>query len=158
MYCENFAGGTLTHCFLDMNDYHRYHFPVSGTIKEVRKIKGANAGGGTTIWNKEEGKYQYFNELGFQMLETRDCIILDNEKFGLIAVLPVGMSQVCSCNFENNVRVGNYVQKGDPMGYFLFGGSDIVMIFNSKIKYESLLPQNCQHLLMGENYANLVVR
>ena len=33
-----FNGGTLTHTFLDVNDYHNYHFPVSGTITELRKI------------------------------------------------------------------------------------------------------------------------
>lgn len=31
-YQYAFAGGTLTHTFLDVNDYHRYHFPVSGKI------------------------------------------------------------------------------------------------------------------------------
>jgi hypothetical protein len=31
------------------NDYHRHHFPVSGTILEVRKINGLDAVGGSRI-------------------------------------------------------------------------------------------------------------
>ena len=33
-YADAFAGGTLTHTFLDVNDYHRYHFPIDGTVLE----------------------------------------------------------------------------------------------------------------------------
>jgi phosphatidylserine decarboxylase len=30
-YKDAFAGGTLTHTFLDVNDYHRYHFLQTGS-------------------------------------------------------------------------------------------------------------------------------
>ncbi|MBP5555028.1 MAG: phosphatidylserine decarboxylase, partial [Lachnospiraceae bacterium] len=35
-YTDSFNGGTFTHTFLDVNDYHRYHFPMDGTVLEVR--------------------------------------------------------------------------------------------------------------------------
>ena len=35
-YKDAFANGVLTHTFLNVNDYHRYHFAVGGTIKEKR--------------------------------------------------------------------------------------------------------------------------
>ena len=121
-YSDAFSSGTLTHTFLDVNDYHRYHFPVSGKILEVNKIKGNNAAGGVTIWDKEKNKYVLIDNVpGWQMIETRDCIIVDTEEYGLVAILPIGMSQICSCNFEVSVKVGAKVNKGDPMGYFLFG-------------------------------------
>jgi len=41
-YKNAFANGTFTHSFLDVNDYHRYHFPISGTVKEMRLIQGIN--------------------------------------------------------------------------------------------------------------------
>ena len=53
-YEEMFAKGILTHTFLDVNDYHRYHFPVSGTILEVRKIDALDAVGGIVAWSDEE--------------------------------------------------------------------------------------------------------
>ena len=160
-YADAFAGGTLTHTFLDVNDYHRYHFPVSGTILEVRKIPAVNGAGGITEWDPENKRYVLCDSIpGWQMIETRDCVIIDTEEYGLVAVLPIGMSQICSCNWEDSVQVGAHVEKGDPMGYFLFGGSDIVMVFQSCVDVSIVCPQDedgdgYEHLLMGEAYAQL---
>lgn len=157
-YASAFAGGTLTHTFLDVNDYHRYHFPVDGKILEIRKISAGNNGGGIAEWDAKSQRYVYFNETGFQMIETRDCMILDTE-YGLVAVLPIGMSQVCSCNFEKKLRVGQMVKKGQPLGYFMFGGSDIVMIFQKDVNFIDQTKKDGKgrnvHLLMGEAYAKL---
>ena len=150
---DKFANGVLTHTFLDVNDYHRYHFPVSGTILEVRKIEGLDAVGGLIAWSDEEGKYVlYDSNPGWQSVETRDCLIMDTD-YGLVAILPIAMSQVSSCNWEDSVQVGAKVEKGDPMGYFLFGGSDIVMIFQEGIDLE--LATN-EHILMGEPFAEVL--
>ena len=161
-YTDAFRGGTLTHTFLDVNDYHRYHFPVSGTIVEVRKIPAADAAGGITEWDPDSGRDILLDSVpGWQMIETRDCVILDTGEYGLVAVLPIGMSQICSCNWEDSVQVGAKVEKGDPMGYFLFGGSDIVMVFQSGVDVELLCPEEGDgyaHILMGEPYASLTVR
>ena len=93
-------------------------------------------------------------------IETHDCVIIDTHEYGLVAVLPIGMSQICSCNWEDTVVSGAEVQKGDPMGYFLFGGSDIVMVFQSDVTAELLCPENetsdgYKHVLMGEPYMKL---
>lgn len=160
-YADAFAGGTLTHTFLDVNDYHRYHFPIDGTVVEVRKVPGTNAAGGITQWNAQTGRYMLEDTTpGWQMIETRDCVILDTA-YGLVAILPIGMSQICSCNFEDNVQVGAEVKRGDPMGYFLFGGSDIVMVFQQQAQFTLLVPEDgqggYQHRLMGEAYAELAL-
>ena len=161
-YTDAFKGGTLTHTFLDVNDYHRYHFPVSGTIVELRKIPGENAAGGITVWDPERSRYVLDDKApGWQMIETRDCVIIDTEDYGLVAVLPIGMSQICSCNWEEGLAVGSKVEKGDPMGYFLFGGSDIVMVFQAGIDVEYLCEakgDGYAHVLMGEPYANLTAQ
>lgn len=160
-YAEAFNGGTLTHTFLDVNDYHRYHFPVSGTIVEMRKIPGVNGAGGITEWDPEKNRYILIDAIpGWQMIETRDCMIIDTKEYGLVAVLPIGMSQICSCNWEEGLTVGSEVKKGDPMGYFLFGGSDIVMVFQSCVDASMLCPEKpdgegYEHILMGEAYAAL---
>ena len=146
---------------LNVNDYHRYHFPVSGTVLEVRKIKATNGAGGITVWDPERKRYILEDSIpGWQMIETRDCVILDTHEFGLVAVLPIGMSQICSCNWEDTVKVGAEVKKGDPMGYFLFGGSDIVMVFQDGIAAKMLCPEKpgggYEHILAGEPYMELV--
>ena len=152
-YKDAFAGGTLTHTFLDVNDYHRYHAPVDGILRELRKIPGVAAGGGYTLWDDEEKLYYYSNDMGFQMVETRSCAIIENEEFGLVAMLPVGMSQICSCNWIPSLHVGQTLHRGDEMGYFLFGGSDVVLIFQRGVEVELL--HMGEHLLMGEAYADL---
>jgi phosphatidylserine decarboxylase len=39
-YQKAFENGIFTHSFLRPDDYHRYHVPVAGEIKEVRNIHG----------------------------------------------------------------------------------------------------------------------
>lgn len=158
-YGDAFAGGTLTHTFLDVNDYHRYHFPVSGTVVEMNKIPAMDAAGGITVWDEESGRYVLQSQvIGWQAIETRDSIVLDTD-YGLVAIIPVGMSQVSSCNFTEGLSVGDEVEKGDELGYFLFGGSDIVMIFQDGVDVNMVVPEDGKggysHVLMGEPYAEL---
>lgn len=163
-YKNAFTNGTFTHSFLNINDYHRYHFPMSGTIKEIRIIQGINPSGGVTSWNARQKRYELNpSSVDWQMLETRGCVILKTEKYGLVALLPIGMAVVGSVNFESNLKVGQKVNKGDMLGYFLFGGSDFIIIFQDKVKFELNAPKqgdnnSYSHLLMGEQLGHLTLR
>lgn len=140
-YSREFAGGTLTHVFLDVNDYHRYHFPISGKILEMRQIDGVDAGGGVYKWcGRLKRYYLESRNPGWETIETRACIILETKEFGLVAMLPIGMSQICSVNFTEGLAPGMAVRKGQELGYFLFGGSDFVMIFQKGVKFDLLAP------------------
>lgn len=152
-YKDAFAGGTLTHTFLDVNCYHRYHAPVDGVLRELRRIPGVAAGGGYTLWDDTEKLYYYVNDLGFQMVETRACAIFETDDFGLVAMLPVGMSQICSVNWVPELHVGQRLQRGDEMGFFQFGGSDIILIFQRGVDVE--IVHDGSLTLMGEPYARL---
>ncbi len=160
-YENAFASGTFTHSFLNVNDYHRYHFPLGGTIKEVRVIPGINPVGASISWDVENNRYAFDPSLvGWQMVETRGCVILETEEYGLVALLPIGMATVGSVNFEENIKVGAQVNKGDMLGYFLFGGSDFIMIFNEQVKFTLDVPKQdgteyYKHLLMGEQLGYL---
>lgn len=159
-YADKFADGTLTHTFLDVNDYHRYHFPVGGTIREARFILSDDAAGGITKWNAGHKRYVLESKTpGWQDIETRGCVIVETEKYGLVALLPIGMSQVSSVNFEDSVKAGNTVKKGDMLGYFLFGGSDFVILFQSTLDFKMTVKRdgdgNYRHILMGEEYGKL---
>ena len=158
-YKNEFANGVMTHTFLDVQDYHRYHFPVSGVVKEIRNIAEQDAAGGIITWDPTISRYVFdpTTVAGWQSIETRGCIIIDTGDYGLVAILPVGMSQICSVKFEDNIHAGTRVKKGDMLGCFLFGGSDIVMIFQPRAGFV-LEPSNgengesYQHMLMGEKY------
>ena len=185
IYADKFAGGTFTHMFLSMEDYHRYHFPMSGTVREVRVFPREEACG-TARWESGECRYVYDGSVeGFhwtgreytdcddfmnqdwtvvphwEMLEERGCVIIETEKYGLAAVLPVGMYSISSVNFEDYVKPGAVVKKGDPLGYFLFGGSDVIIMFQHGVEASLLAKPNTENgipyskLLMGQEYAKL---
>jgi phosphatidylserine decarboxylase len=155
-----FAGGVLTHTFLDVHDYHRYHFPVGGVVREVERIPGDVAAGGITIWDAEAGRYRLIQtDTSWQALETRALVVVETDAHGLVALLPVGMSQVSSVNLEAEVVVGARVRKGDPLGWFLFGGSDYVMVFQREAGFVLTTPERgfelFEHRLFGQEYGRL---
>ncbi len=79
---------------------------------------------------------------------------METEKGSLIAIVPVGMCQVSSVNFEETVKPGVSVKKGDPLGYFMFGGSDIIMIFSENAGFTMSAKAN-EHLKMGNAYGRI---
>ena len=154
-YRDAFKGGTLTHSFLNVYDYHRYHFPMAGKVKEVNLIEADYAVGGTVTWNPETKKYDLFCDTpDWQSIETRGCVILETADYGVVALLPIGMMPVTSINWAPEVKVGAEVAKGQELGYFLFGGSDFVIIFQAGINF-TLKPQLFSHQLMGEELGRL---
>ncbi|PYI11953.1 hypothetical protein BO78DRAFT_402706 [Aspergillus sclerotiicarbonarius CBS 121057] len=155
-YGDIFKGGVWLHSFLNTFDYHRQHAPVGGTIKVIDVIRGAAyldveyqretrslvpkrpmrpiyASGpvfrGAEATDKE----------GYQFLQARGIIIIENDKLGMVAVLPIGMAQVSSVVVRHDLKPGSTIQKGDEISHFEFGGSDIVVMFQeNKIDLKSL--------------------
>jgi phosphatidylserine decarboxylase len=160
-YKSAFAGGTFTHLFLDVGDYHHYHFPLGGIVKEVAVIPGSEVAGGYITWDSANRRYAFDpTSTGWQSLETRGLLILDTEGFGLVALLPIGMSPVSSVNFDAALQPGVRVRKGDHLGHFRFGGSDFVMVFQAGYTVTPDSPRDksghgYSHVLMGERLGSL---
>ncbi|HPS92318.1 MAG TPA: phosphatidylserine decarboxylase [Methanothrix sp.] len=148
-YKDAFAGGVLTHTFLNVNDYHRYHFAVGGKILDKRSITQNVAL--EVAWNESTKIYDPIDSTGWQFSQTRGYAIVDTGEYGLVALIPMGMAQVSSVNFEDGVEVGSDHEKGEMLGNFLFGGSDFVMLFQKKAGFELTATPGI-HILMGENY------
>jgi phosphatidylserine decarboxylase len=148
-YKDAFADGVLTHTFLNVNDYHRYHFAVGGKIVDNRSITQNVAL--EVKWNSTGKKYDPIDSTGWQFSQTRGYVIVDTGEYGLVALIPMGMAQVSSVNFEKGVVVGSDHEKGDMLGNFLFGGSDFVMLFQKQAGFE-LTATPGVHILMGEKY------
>ena len=105
-YRERFVGGETTHLVLDVFDYHRFHAPCDGVVLEQKIIQGIHAGGGVIIWDEAQGRYRY-DQLGvtdFQMLETRGVLVMDTPDFGKIALVAVGVQQVSSVMWAENLQ------------------------------------------------------
>jgi phosphatidylserine decarboxylase len=124
-YKEMFRGGVFTHSYLNSNDYHRFHVPVGGVIKEVRNIPGDVV---VNAIKKEDGTVETTDETGFQFTQTRGLIVIESS-IGFVAVLPIGMGHVSSVNLT--VEEGAVLTKGQEFGYFCYGGSDMVMLFQT---------------------------
>ena len=159
-YQDAFAGGTFFHAFLNANDYHRYHFPLAGIIRELRVIPGDDALGGKITWEPDLKQYVVDCSVpGWQSIETRGLAIIETDAHGLVAVMPIGMSQVASVNITEGLQVGQRVEKGDELGYFLFGGSDFVFVFQNDAGFRLSSPKDesgaWQHILMGEKLGEL---
>jgi phosphatidylserine decarboxylase precursor len=122
-YRDRFRGGTFTHSFLNLNDYHFYHTPVGGIARELRKIRGE-------VWldvvKRPDGTLEAVDGVGFQFTQQRGLLTLESA-VGMVAVLPIGMAQVSSVNLTP--EVGASLFKGQDFGFFLFGGSDVITLF-----------------------------
>lgn len=129
-YADRFKGGVFTHSFLNTFDYHRWHAPVRGTVLESRVLQGQAMldvevrpvmVDGTVV-----NMLRTVDGTGYQFVQTRGLIVLDSP-IGLVACLPMGMAQVSSVVIT--AETGVTLHKGEELGYFMFGGSDFVMVF-----------------------------
>jgi len=127
-YEGRFSNGLFYHAFLGPNDYHRFHAPVRGTVLESRAVQEKVY---LDVVIKADGTFDAPDGSGdgYEFCQTRGILILDSP-IGLVAVIPIGMAQVSSVNMP--AVVGSYLNKGDEFGYFLFGGSDIIILFEAE--------------------------
>jgi len=153
-YKARFENGIFMHSYLGPTDYHRQHAPVGGKVLEARVIQGqvyqevearAVEENSETHTLKLKRVYDSFDVAGYQFAQTRGLIVLDTP-IGLVAVLPIGMSQVSSVIIT--AEVGVTVRKGEELSYFQFGGSDIILVFESSSNV-CLTAQKTLHYKMG---------
>ena len=122
---DRFKGGIYMHSYLSAHDYHRFHVPVQGVVREVRNIPGRVV---LDVIKKEDGSLDMTDGDTYQLTQARGLIIIESP-LGLVAVLPIGMGQVSSVNLT--AQVGATLAKGEEFGYFTFGGSDIIIMFEA---------------------------
>lgn len=143
---DAFRGGSYTHSFLFVDDYHRYHTPVEGVVKEVRNIHGRVF---LDVVKGEDGELAVVDGDTYQFNQERGLVVIDSPELGLVAVLPIGMSVVSSVNLTP--EPGATLRKGEEFGFFLFGGSDVVMLFQDRnVEFEAVVGKK---YLQGERIA-----
>lgn len=82
------------------------------------------------------------------MIDTKDSPFGD---VGVVAVVPIGMAQVSSVNMI--YKEGALANKGDEFGFFMFGASDIIVLFEEKA--QATLVQREGYGLVGQSIARL---
>ena len=130
---DEFVGGTVYQAFLSATDYHRWHSPVAGTIVRAFVQEG-------TFYSEADSEgadaVEPMNSQSYLAHVAARAIILiqaDDPVIGLVAFVPVGMSDVSSCMIDPNVNPGHHVAKGDELGYFQFGGSTHCLVFRPDV-------------------------
>lgn len=140
-YASKFIGGTALSCVLMPNTYHHYHAPVSGHVVESKIIEDAFYGyDNFPAWAPKNGNVGYYGT-DFSQFENfkRGYFIIDTGKYGDVAVVPVGLNTISSIVFNKkfkNVKKPVAVKRGDELGYFAYGGSLVILIFEPN-RYQS---------------------
>ncbi len=112
-----FHGGALLLARLCPTDYHRFHFPDSGKVLESYTL---------------HGNLHSVNPIALQYKENvfitneRQVSILETQNFGKLAYIEVGA--LCVGKIVQTHRPDTSFRRGDEKGYFLFGGSTVIVL------------------------------
>ncbi|KAJ9125079.1 hypothetical protein QFC22_000032 [Naganishia vaughanmartiniae] len=115
---HKFEGGALGIFRLAPQDYHRFHSPVEGVIGKSTFI---------------DGQYYTVNPQAIRTTldvygeNVRKIVPIESPQFGTVMTVWVGAMMVGSIG--TTVKEGDHVKRGDELGWFAFGGSTIVCLF-----------------------------
>ena len=116
-HADRFTNGALAIVRLCPADYHRYHFPCAGDITEYRSIAGALHSvnpialvSGPDVFGDNKRSYT----------------LIDTDHAGTLCFMEIGAFGVGGIV---NTRCAGHVEKMDEKGYFKFGGSTVVLVF-----------------------------
>lgn len=150
-YAKKFIGGSAMAVFLMPDNYHHYHAPISGSIVESNEDVGDRLFGmpdmldminnGNVGYNKDYSVFENFRH-GYFIIKT--------EKYGYVAMIPIGLQTVGSVVFEDEYKNVNdknpiVIYKGEKLGHFAYGGSTVLLIFE-KNKLSSISVQQGQRI------------
>lgn len=114
---DSFCGGTLMLFRLTVDDYHRYCYPFDGIQGDTVHI---------------DGKYHTVNPAaaaarGIYRENTREYTLVDTQLFGRVIMMEVGAMMVG--RIVNAEPAAHPVLCGREKGYFEFGGSTVILMF-----------------------------
>ncbi|TPX61680.1 phosphatidylserine decarboxylase [Powellomyces hirtus] len=115
---QTFSGGSLGIFRLAPQDYHRWHSPVSGVLNPIKKIPG-------TYYTVNPKAVR--ENLDVYTENTRHVSVLSSPVFGKIGIVAVGAMLVGSIVITADE--GTRLERGQEMGYFEFGGSTVIVLF-----------------------------
>lgn len=117
---EQFVGGTIYQAFLSALSYHRWHTPVSGTIKKAYLVDGSYFSEPLfedfTDEHPADSNGEVTSQEYISVVAARAIIFIeaDNPKIGLMCFMGIGMTEVSTCDIT--VKEGQHVKKGEQLG------------------------------------------
>jgi phosphatidylserine decarboxylase len=139
---REFSGGALLISRLCPVDYHRYHFPVSGEAEAPVLLNGPLYSVSPLALRRR---------LAILWENKRSRTVIESPVFGKVLVMEIGAT--CVGSMRATYRPGP-VAKGQEKGYFTFGGSCVVTLFQpGRIRFrEDLLAHSAES---RETYARM---
>jgi phosphatidylserine decarboxylase len=133
---NQYAKGSLLLSRLCPVDYHRFHFPAGGIPGATRLINGP-------LYSVNPiALCQNIHILA----RNKRCITeLQTEAFGKVLLLEIGAT--CVGSICQTYKSGQAVSKGSEKGYFRFGGSSTITIFEpGRVRFDQdLIDNSKQH-------------
>lgn len=129
---KRYVNGALGIFRLAPQDYHRFHIPVDGVLGTPKTI---------------EGEYYTVNPMAIRSAldvygeNVRVVVPLDSVAHGRVMVICVGAMMVGSTVITR--KAGEKVKRAEELGYFKFGGSTILCLFEpGAMKFDDDLVDN----------------
>ena len=146
-----YANGSLLLSRLCPVDYHRFHFPSKGTPTAARLMNGPLFSV-NPIALRQNIQILATNKRTLTHLETETC--------GRVLLFEVGAT--CVGSIRQTYTANSQVSKGAEKGYFRFGGSSTITIFEpGRIRFaDDLVEQSAQqcelYAKMGDTLGTIV--
>lgn len=115
---SRYAHGSMTIARLCPTDYHRYHFPCTCIPGPTRLING---------WLYSVNPIALRKDIHIFTQNKRAICEMLTERFGPVLFIEIGATNVGS--IHQTYQVHRACSKGDEKGYFSFGASSIILLF-----------------------------
>lgn len=104
-------------------DYHRYCYPVGGEILSSKKIQGI----------LHCVRPIALETIPVYIQNSREYQVIRTETFGTMVQMEIGALLVGKISNHKNPLEKKFVQAGEEKGYFEFGGSTILLLFQKDV-------------------------
>ncbi len=160
---EEFIGGTALSCILMPDVYHHYHSPVTGMVVESNQdvvgdeayaldhpeevVKGGYFGIPDFPELLDNGNVGYGSDYAIFEHFRRGYLIIKTDDYGYVAMIPVGLNTIGSVVFEEDFKrirpadPHQPIKKGQHVGYFQYGGSLNILLFQRGVYSSVRVPQ-----------------
>lgn len=116
---DTFQDGPLLLARLCPVDYHRFHYPDDGVILDDYRVAGLlHSVNPLALKSKQD----------ILITNERHVTIVETKNFGKLAYIEVGAICVGKIVQSKHLVKGDCFKRGDEKGYFLFGGSTVIVI------------------------------
>ena len=140
---SQYAGGSLILSRLCPVDYHRFHFPVSGQASKTHLINGPLFSVSPIALSRN---------LSYLWQNKRTITEIQTQSVGKVLMMEIGAT--CVGSIQQTYQADRAIDKGGEKGYFAFGGSSTIVIFEpGAIRFSEDLLSNSNKQI--ETYAKM---